>query len=265
MLLHEFGHALACRQVGGQADRIMLWPLGGVAFVQPPPRPGAHLWSIAAGPLVNVALVPVTIVAYVLANRAGLRQVNPDFVHFLLSIGFINFGLLVFNMLPVYPLDGRQILQACSRLRHGSGTQPDGLGHHIRLRGGGRSDRTVGLLASKTRGWPSWPPSVAWQAWRGFRIGVLLHGLQPTMNVVNEAQSALRSGRFDDAADLFTRVIEAGGDPGVLAMALTNRGLVEGLRGNLAAGHRRLSRGHPVAAQANHGARQPGVAACHLS
>jgi len=41
VLLHEFGHALACRQVGGRANRIVLWPLGGVAFVDPPPRPGA--------------------------------------------------------------------------------------------------------------------------------------------------------------------------------------------------------------------------------
>src|SRR5271157_2501041 len=40
VLLHEFGHALACRQVGGRANRIVLWPLGGVAFVDPPPRPG---------------------------------------------------------------------------------------------------------------------------------------------------------------------------------------------------------------------------------
>src|SRR6202521_3298286 len=33
--LHEFGHALACRQVGGQANQIVLWPLGGVAYVNP--------------------------------------------------------------------------------------------------------------------------------------------------------------------------------------------------------------------------------------
>src|SRR6516165_3946792 len=39
VLLHEFGHALACRQVGGTADRIVLWPLGGVAYVSPPPPP----------------------------------------------------------------------------------------------------------------------------------------------------------------------------------------------------------------------------------
>src|SRR6476659_5847224 len=59
VLLHEFGHALACRQTGGQADQIVLWPLGGIAFVNPPRRPGAMLWSIAAGPLVNVLLFPI--------------------------------------------------------------------------------------------------------------------------------------------------------------------------------------------------------------
>src|SRR5262245_54322784 len=61
VLLHEFGHAFACRQVGGKADRIVLWPLGGIAFVSPPQRPGAVLWSIAAGPLVNLVLLPVTL------------------------------------------------------------------------------------------------------------------------------------------------------------------------------------------------------------
>ncbi len=68
--IHEFGHALACRQVGGTANQIVLWPLGGVAYVDPPPRPGATLWSIAAGPLVNVALLPVL---YVLSRWAGHR------------------------------------------------------------------------------------------------------------------------------------------------------------------------------------------------
>src|SRR5215831_5134625 len=59
ILVHEFGHALACRQVGGRASEVMLWPLGGAAYISPPPRPGATLWSIAAGPLVNLALLPV--------------------------------------------------------------------------------------------------------------------------------------------------------------------------------------------------------------
>ena len=43
VLLHEFGHSLACRSVGGQANQIVLWPLGGVAYVSPPPRPGTML------------------------------------------------------------------------------------------------------------------------------------------------------------------------------------------------------------------------------
>ena len=65
ILAHEFGHSLACRSVGGEANRIVLWPLGGIAYVSPPQRPGATLWSIAAGPLVNVALVPVLFVVKV--------------------------------------------------------------------------------------------------------------------------------------------------------------------------------------------------------
>src|SRR4029077_16760827 len=66
--MHEFGHALACRQVGGQANQIVLWPLGGVAYVSPPPRPGAMLWSIAAGPLVNVALFFVLTPVWILSR-----------------------------------------------------------------------------------------------------------------------------------------------------------------------------------------------------
>ena len=76
--LHEFGHSLACRQVGGTADRIVLWPLGGVAYVDPPQRPGATLWSIAAGPLVNVALVPVLFGLVLIGRSVGLAETSPD-------------------------------------------------------------------------------------------------------------------------------------------------------------------------------------------
>ena len=88
MLLHEFGHALACRQVGGVANRIVLWPLGGIAYVNPPPRPGAVLWSIAAGPLVNVALVPITLGLYVWSGMGGHDA--GDLPGYLQAIYFIN-------------------------------------------------------------------------------------------------------------------------------------------------------------------------------
>lgn len=109
VLLHEFGHSLACRSVGGRADQIVLWPLGGVAFVQPPVRPGAVLWSIVAGPLVNVLLAPAFYGAWLLAgNLTGDSQLTS----MLWLLWQINMLLLIFNMLPVYPLDGGQTLQA---------------------------------------------------------------------------------------------------------------------------------------------------------
>ncbi len=112
VLLHEFGHALACRQTGGNADHIVLWPLGGVAYVDPPQRPGATLWSLAAGPLVNVALLPVLFIAVASAHTAGWATAMPNLYVLLRTVEYINIGLLFFNMLPIYPLDGGQILRS---------------------------------------------------------------------------------------------------------------------------------------------------------
>ena len=110
--LHEFGHSLACRQVGGQANQIVLWPLGGVAYVDPPPRPGATLWSIAAGPLVNVVLFPVLWGILLLSRSLGWAQAMPDLYRLVGTVLWIDVGLLVFNILPIYPLDGGQILRS---------------------------------------------------------------------------------------------------------------------------------------------------------
>src|SRR6266850_2313847 len=112
VMLHEFGHALACRQVGGRANQIVLWPLGGVAYVDPPPRPGATLWSIAAGPLVNVALLPVFWFLLSWSRSLGWPVTMPDLHILLRSLFYIDLGLLIFNMLPIYPLDGGQILRS---------------------------------------------------------------------------------------------------------------------------------------------------------
>jgi Zn-dependent protease len=112
VLLHEFGHSLACRQTGGTADQIVLWPLGGIAFVNPPRRPGAVLWSIAAGPLVNVALLPILeILPFILIQQSWVQE-HPDIYLLAVNVRFINRLLLIFNLFPVYPLDGGQILRA---------------------------------------------------------------------------------------------------------------------------------------------------------
>jgi Zn-dependent protease len=112
VMLHEFGHALACRQVGGIANRIVLWPLGGVAYVDPPPRPGATLWSIAAGPLVNVVFVPICFVLLKSGHSSGWVHTLPDLYALIRAIFYINIGLLMFNLMPIYPLDGGQIFRS---------------------------------------------------------------------------------------------------------------------------------------------------------
>src|ERR1019366_1019941 len=86
VLMHEFGHAMACRQVGGTANQILLWPFGGVAYVNPPQRPGATLWSIAAGPLVNVVLAPVLYAAALAGHSLGWADTMPNAAHFLWAV-----------------------------------------------------------------------------------------------------------------------------------------------------------------------------------
>jgi len=110
VLMHEYGHALACRSVGGRSEHIVLWPLGGVAYVEPPNRPGAHLWSIAAGPLVNVVLVPVTLAAHLLVSGWATAPASLEaFAHWVMVFNLV---ILCFNLLPIYPLDGGQILRS---------------------------------------------------------------------------------------------------------------------------------------------------------
>ncbi|MEI6192977.1 MAG: M50 family metallopeptidase [Verrucomicrobiota bacterium] len=112
VLTHEFGHQLACRQVGGKTHDIVLWPLGGVAYVSPPQRPGAQLWSIAAGPLVNALLIPVLAGFRSISWHLGWYDTHLDAYELVYNVWVINLVLLVFNLMPVYPLDGGQILRS---------------------------------------------------------------------------------------------------------------------------------------------------------
>ncbi len=173
VLLHELGHALACRSVGGEASHILLWPLGGVAHVRPPQRPGAVLWSIAAGPLVNLVLGVAAFVAYL-----ALPQGTPPWLGQAIEVFWaVNAVLFVFNMIPVYPLDGGQILRAL--LWYGLGRERSlavaaGLGLVGAVGGGIAAVLAqwywIALLAAYA----------AWHSWRGLRgalaIGALARG-----------------------------------------------------------------------------------------
>jgi len=112
VLMHEMGHALACRSVGGKADEIVLWPLGGVAYIAPPQRPGAMLWSIVAGPLVNVVLIVVLGWFLVVNGALTLDEPASGLMQFAYYVFIMNGVMLAFNLLPIYPLDGGQIVRS---------------------------------------------------------------------------------------------------------------------------------------------------------
>ena len=122
VLLHELGHCFGARSVGGDAPYILLWPLGGLAYASAPQRPWPQFVTIAAGPLVNVIFCIVA--GAVLVARAGtfgaiwfnpldpMLRFDPSTTTLIAwRLYQLNLLLLVFNLLPIYPLDGGQILR----------------------------------------------------------------------------------------------------------------------------------------------------------
>jgi Zn-dependent protease len=87
-----------------------------LAFVDPPPRPTAVLWSIAAGPLVNVVLFPCL---FFLLIASRWVPISADAHRAIFGLFATNIVLLVFNLLPFYPLDGGQIVRALLWFRVG--------------------------------------------------------------------------------------------------------------------------------------------------
>jgi stage IV sporulation protein FB len=125
VLLHEYGHCFACRRVGGTADQILLWPLGGLASCTPP----RHHWKPSliitlGGPAVNLVLWPV-FGGVLLLMGAGwdslvFNPFNPGVavprqqgLWWPWWLYYTNAILLIFNMvLPMYPMDGARTVQA---------------------------------------------------------------------------------------------------------------------------------------------------------
>jgi len=121
VLLHEFGHCFTARWVGGEADEIMMTPLGGLAFATPPRRPLPTFLTVAGGPAVNVLICLVTgTLLWAMLHWARISLHAALFVfhswlnpYFHLSwIYAMSMLLLLFNLLPIFPLDGGQMLQS---------------------------------------------------------------------------------------------------------------------------------------------------------
>jgi Zn-dependent protease len=146
VLLHEFGHCFAARSVEGDASEVLLWPLGGLARVDVPNTPSANFVAAAGGPLVNLLLCLATASVLLLYSFVpplvpfpeqafytqmwnwsagsyygsqfspavdGRPVVQLEYWQFLLAQFFwVNWFLLLLNLLPGFPLDGGRMLQA---------------------------------------------------------------------------------------------------------------------------------------------------------
>lgn len=127
VVLHEFGHIAAARRFGIKTPDITLLPIGGVARLERmPEEPGQEFMIAIAGPLVNVAIAGVLVAILGSYTAMGqLADVEDPQSGFLARLAGVNVFLVLFNMIPAFPMDGGRVLRAAlaSRLSWSRATQ----------------------------------------------------------------------------------------------------------------------------------------------
>jgi Zn-dependent protease len=128
LVMHELGHALVARRSGLQVAGIDLWALGGITRISEPLTPGSEFRVAAAGPLVTLVVIVVCVIAgafvsdsksfYDVAVANGNVHATPPLV-WLSWVATINVLVLVFNLVPAFPLDGGRIAHAAIWWRTG--------------------------------------------------------------------------------------------------------------------------------------------------
>ena len=128
IFLHELGHTFAAQLAGVQVKSVFVWLLGGLTnLAYKPEKPISNLFIAAAGPLVNMVLAFLCVAAYIFfhlffipySTNAEVFLWVQTFANLCFSLAFINVILVVFNLLPVYPLDGGNILHALMEMFFG--------------------------------------------------------------------------------------------------------------------------------------------------
>ena len=126
VLLHEFGHAFAARRCGIRTPDITLFPFGGVARIERmPENPRQEIFIALAGPAVNVIIAAGLWALLAIFWRAVPQEQMGTAASLAVEVMSVNVMLLVFNLIPAFPMDGGRVLRAllAMRLDHGRATR----------------------------------------------------------------------------------------------------------------------------------------------
>jgi len=126
VLLHEFGHVFAARRYGVRTPDITLLPIGGLARLERiPEKPSQEIVVALAGPAVNLVIAAVLLLALGGWPDTRAMELQTPGADILTQLAVANVFLLVFNLIPAFPMDGGRVLRALLALRMGyaRGTQ----------------------------------------------------------------------------------------------------------------------------------------------
>jgi stage IV sporulation protein FB len=112
ILLHEFGHILMARRFGVRTPDVILLPIGGVARLERiPDEPKQELLIALAGPAVTLLIILVLYLVPQIFGLSVVPRLDPD-APFASQLLAVNISLLLFNLIPAFPMDGGRVLRA---------------------------------------------------------------------------------------------------------------------------------------------------------